>query len=98
MSEAVATFIYKTANPFIKRRAEEIGDTAYIQSFKARRNIAAWKDKFEELMSVHGQNKEVTFTFTDLEEWYKKREIQDRYFDITEALYLSLAPHYQHEN
>ena len=91
MSEVVTEFIYKTANPIIREKAQQIGHQAYINSFAAKRPITAWRNKHESLMNNYSG---VKFTFQELEEWVTTNEIQPRYSDIITALYESLKPHY----
>ena len=92
MSEIVAEFIYKTANPIVSELAKKTGEIAYINSLKAKAPIPAWKDKYEGLMTSYKGKK---FTFNQLESWVKKGDIQPRYKDITIALYESLKPYYK---
>lgn len=91
MSEVVADFIYQTANPLIKEFAKTKGHQAYINSFNNKKNIPGWKEKYENLMENYQGTK---FTFNELETWVTSKTIQDRYLDITVALYESLRPHY----
>ena len=91
MSEVVAEFIYKTSNPIIVEMARENGDIAYINSYKAKAGIPAWRRKFEETMNNYTGEK---FTFKQLETWVINGEIQPRYYNITNALYESLKNHY----
>jgi len=91
MSETVAEFIYKTANPAIKDLARNRGHGAYINSFRSKAQIPEWRNKFERLMDNYAGTK---FTFQQLHDWIMTDSIQPRYMDISLSLYESLKPHY----
>lgn len=95
MSEVVAEFIYKTANPIIKENAGKIGHQAYINSFASKRDIPAWRNKHESLVNNYGG---VKFSYQELANWVTNNEMQPRYSDIITALYESLKPHYSEIN
>ena len=91
MSEVVAEFIYKTSNPIVKDLARSNGHIAYTNRYNSKAPLPAWKDKFESLMEKYDGTR---FSFGQLENWVNNKQIQDRYYDITVALYNSLRPHY----
>ena len=91
--DAVADFIYKTANPQIKYLARNHGNQSYINSLNSKKDIPEWKTKFESLMDQYDGNR---FTFDQLKQMSSNdgELFQERYRDISMALYDSLKPHY----
>ena len=90
---AVADFIYKTANSQIKYLARTHGNQAYINSLNSKKNIPEWKTKFESLMEQYDGNK---FNFEQLKQMCTNNGemFQERYREMSLALYYSLEPHY----
>ena len=90
---AIADFIYKTANSQIKYLARFQGNQAYINNFKSQKNKIAWRVTFETLMSCYSGNK---FTFAELRQMckYNGKKLNPKYKAISLALYKSLKPHY----
>ena len=86
----VATFVYKTANPFVVEAADAgAGHDAYIRSFKMKTGMVGWRLKFEKLMTTYMGTK---FTFEELEELYNSDYLEEnpRYTELVVALYDSL--------
>jgi len=86
----VASFVYKTANPFVVETAQAgAGDDAYIRSFKMKTGMVEWRFKFENLMRAYRGTK---FTFEELEELYNSDYLDEnpRYKELVVALYDSL--------